>query len=387
MSKSTVTTRREKPKKPRPDFPLYPHAVGKWCKTIRGKTYYFGRWDDPEGALNEYLDVADDLFAGRTPTGRGNALTIANLCNEFHRRCQAKVEAGEMVERTLRDYTATTDLIVRVFGKRQSVEGLRPNDFARLRSDIAKRRGPVSLSNEITRIRVVFNYAKKNLLIESDVKYGGAFDRPTKKTLRKARAKNGKKMFDAADCRNLIDNSHTPELKAMILLALNCGFGNSDCAKLPLDAVDLNAGWLDFPRPKTGIDRRCPLWPETIKALRLVLERREKRERNWINRHNGQPCPLVFLTKYGTSFENDATTVTHEFGKLLDAVDLRQSGRSFYALRHTFRTIADATRDFPACRAIMGHADDSMDAVYNEGVDDDRWQAVVDHVRAWVWPK
>jgi integrase len=63
-------------------------------------------------------------------------------------------------------------------------------------------------------------------------------------------------------------------LRASVLLALNCGFGNHDVAALPLAALDLKAEWVNFPRPKTGIARRCPLWPETTAALREVIEAR-----------------------------------------------------------------------------------------------------------------
>ena len=384
---STSKPGRTKPDKPRPDFPLFPHLSGKWCKVIRGKSYYFGAWDDPEAALEEYLDVKDDLHAGRTPTSRGKVLDVATLCNAFLRHCKSKVQSGEMVERTYADYEATTDRLVRVFGKRQSVEGLRPKDFSKLRADIADGRSPVSVVNMITRTRTVFSFAKKNLLIENDAKFGTEFDRPSKKTLRQQKAKNGKRFFSSVECRRLMDNAQTPELKAMILLGLNCGFGNSDCAKLPLDVVDLERGWIDWARPKTGIPRRCPLWPETVEALKVVIERREKREAQWEKKNKGKPSPCLFVTKFGTTYEKDSSTVTNQFAKLLDATDLRKKGRGFYSLRHVFRTVADGTRDFPACRLIMGHTDDSMDAVYTESIDDERLQAVVDHVHGWLWPE
>jgi hypothetical protein len=54
----------------------------------------------------------------------------------------------------------------------------------------------------------------------------------------------------------------------MILLGINGGFGNAGCGHLPLSAVDLEAGMIDFPQPKTGIPRRCPLWSETVHAIR-----------------------------------------------------------------------------------------------------------------------
>jgi hypothetical protein len=53
---STPDYTRSKPEKPYPDFPLFPHATRRWAKKLKGKMYYFGRWEDPEGARKEYQD-------------------------------------------------------------------------------------------------------------------------------------------------------------------------------------------------------------------------------------------------------------------------------------------------------------------------------------------
>ena len=80
--------------------------------------------------------------------------------------------------------------------------------------------------------------------------------------------------------------------------------------------------------------------------------------------------------------------VSKEMAKVLKALKIYRKGLGFYALRHTFQTIGEKSRDKDAVRAIMGHAESAndMSAVYNEEpVDDSRLQAVVDYVRAWLF--
>ncbi|MFC1758613.1 hypothetical protein ACFL2H_07575 [Planctomycetota bacterium] len=75
------STKTSKPRKPYADFPLFPHATRRWAKKT-GRLYYFGPWDDPEGALNRYLDQRDDLHAGRKPRPEGD-VSVGDLCNRF----------------------------------------------------------------------------------------------------------------------------------------------------------------------------------------------------------------------------------------------------------------------------------------------------------------
>jgi integrase len=151
---------------------------------------------------------------------------------------------------------------------------------------------------------------------------------------------------------------------------------------LPTSALDLRAGWIDFPRPKTAVERRCPLWPETVKAIRDALKKRpmpKQREHD----------KLVYLTKYGQPWAKDTSTspVTQEFRKLLDKLKLHRPGLGFYAIRHTFETIAGGSLEQVAVNHIMGHADSSMSGVNRERIEDKRLVAVTEHVRQWLFPK
>ena len=381
MANSTVLAR---PAKPRPDFPLFPHRNGRWAKKVRAKFCYFGKWsDDPKGeaAVTLWLDQKDDLLAGRTPRANREGLTVRDLCNRFLTAKEQQRDAGDITTRSFADYFATCKRLVESFGANRLVDDLAADDFEALRASLAKQYGVHRLGNEVQRTRVVCKYALDAGLIDKPIRFGPTFKKPATRIMRAHRQKNGKRMFEAAELRTIIDKANQP-LKAMILLGINCGFGNHDCGTLPKSALDLKAGWVTFPRPKTAIERRCPLWPETVKALKETIAKRPQPA-------DAADEALAFITKYGGSWAKNTSTnpVSQEMRKVLVALKFHRPGVGFYALRHTFETIAGESRDQVAVNHIMGHADNTMAGVYRERVSDERLRDVTNHVRKWLFPK
>src|SRR5262245_2687787 len=201
-----------RPSKPSPDFPLFAHAAGVWAKKIRGKLVYFGPWDDPDAALAKYNEQKDALHAGRKPREDTEGLTVKELANRFLNAKQALVDAGELTSRSWSEYKEVTDLLVSQLGKTRLVIDLTPDDFAILRNRMAKRWGPVRLGNAIQRIRSVFKFATDTGLTDRVVRFGPGFKRPTKKTMRLHRARQGPRLFTADEIRAIL-GATGPQLK------------------------------------------------------------------------------------------------------------------------------------------------------------------------------
>jgi integrase len=399
--------RRHKPKKPYVSFPLTSHNNGQWCKKIRGKIHFFGVWEDPEAAHRRYLEVAAELHAGRTPhqTVSADGCTVKDACNHYLTFQVHKLESGEITARSFEDYRNAVESFARFVGHSRAVRDLSPDDFQQYRQKLtrsgvpAKGRGlgVYALTRTITIIRSLFKYAYEMDILDRPFKFGKAFERPSAKLRRKSRntaeMANGKRLYDAGAIRAMLKASDVP-LRAMILLGINGGFGNADCAMLPIKAIDFDRAIIEFNRPKTGIERVVPLWPETLEALRKSIAKRpqpvDEEARN-----------LVFVTTFGRPWirgkihlrDNNSIKkivpfdgVNQEFDKILTKLNLNRKGISFYALRHTFRTWADESRDQHAIHRIMGHIIPGMSGVYVEEISLDRLRAVVNHVRAKLFP-
>jgi len=385
---SDMKKTRQKPDKPREDFPLSPANNGQWCKKIRGTIHYFGVWSDPDAAEGEYLRVREYLQAGRLPpTTTATGIRLNELCNQFLNAKKAMVASQELSIRSFHDYHAGCAELLEHFGKERLVEDCRPEDFEAYRVKASKGRGLHAIGKVVTMTRMVFGFAFDNELIEKPIRFGQQFARPSKKSMRihraRKQAKHGLRMFEAAEIHSLMEVA-SPSLKAMILLACNGGLGNSDLANLPKSAIQ--GHWLQFPRVKTGIDRRIPLWPETRQALTEAIEKRPEHK-------DPADAELCFITKYGHRWvrqgpkgTSNVDKICDAFNKLLRELNLKRERLGFYALRHTFETIGGGCGDQIAVDSIMGHVADDMASLYREKIEDARLLKAVNHVHAWLFP-
>ena len=380
------TAKPKRIKEPSADFPLFVHDAkhperARWAKKVCGKFAYFGKTaTDPKGvkALEEWLRVKDDLLARRKPRSKTGELTLVELVNQFLTHKQARVDSGELGQLAFVDYQVVCGLVLSVLGTNRPVSDLRPLDFEGLRGVMASRWGPNRLANQIVFCRSIFKFGFESGLFETPVRFGPGFVKPSAKSIRAIRTAKGDRTFTAEQLRAILGQA-TVNTRAMILLGINCGFGNSDCGLLTIAAVDLAGGWLTYPRRKTAIPRRCPLWPETVEAIKAVLADRPTPK--------PEASALLFLRVDGSPYTAGGRcgNVAKHFDVAAKAADV--IGRSFYDLRRTFQTIGEGAHDLVAVRAIMGHAAASgdMSAVYRQRVEDSRLQAVTDYVRNWLF--
>lgn len=339
---------RSKPPKVK-GSPLTPHASGQYCARLAGKIRYFGKEHD--AALRKFQDAKAGFDVHDT------RLNVAEVVSLYLDDQQAKQNRGELDLRTLNDYHAVFKRFASFIGRDRPFESLGPKDFAALRATYT---GAASTVNrEIGTVRAMLNWAEQSEY--GRVNPGPNFSMVPRKVQRLQRKARGPKRFTMREIWK-VQQSACPQLRAMILLAINCGFGNTDCSELRISDVDLDGQWLSMMRSKTGVDRDAWLWPETVEALREAINKR-------YTPSDEADADRVFITKYKTAWLKEGArtnAISQAFTKLTKKAGIHRPGVSFYALRHTFRSEADHARDAGATRRIMGHVDDSIDAIYIE---------------------
>jgi integrase len=108
-------------------------------------------------------------------------------------------------------------------------------------------------------MKAMFHWARKNDVIENIPNIDAiSKGKVVHKEMYTFNSQQIKKLLLAADI----------QMKAMIWLGLNCGFGCTDCAQLKWKDLDFKNSRVKLARNKTGVRRNLPLWPETIKVLK-----------------------------------------------------------------------------------------------------------------------
>jgi integrase len=361
-------TRPNSKRKTRSDkFPLTLHKTGQYCKKIKGKLYYFGT--DKKDALNRYLEQAAYLHAGRQPMQKrtGNTLSIKILCNLYLDHQESRSIIGEIKLRHLYDQTSLLRDFVRFVGPNRTVSDISTVDLQNYRKKLIKAgRSPNTINNRIAAVKAMYNWALDNEVINNA---------PRLKAVKKITPQKGEKpTFTTRQIQALLEVANI-QMKAMIWLGLNCGFGCTDCAELKWKDLDLGNGRVRFPRGKTGIERNLPLWPETIQVLKEI---HKKGELVFYTRR-GNPWVRATRNKEGDGNEkytkDDA--VTKEFSKLIKKAGIKmEKGVGFYALRRTAATLTARSGDPFAVQRLLGHADLKMATTYVQDVSEQTDRAI-----------
>ncbi len=370
--------------------PWLHQSSGLWCVTRKGRRYYLGATEAEanQRATRYQKSIAQGLRIpelGQDPDGdHDTAPTVKNVLLAFLAAQKRRVDSKDLTSRSLSQYARTCRDFGGFVGDDVWIAELTPDHFARFRSNVAGRRNLISTGNEVTRVKTIFKWAYENDIIEKPVRFGTDFKRPKKRDVRIHKTRRGAKTFTTTEIKMLLCEFGVHE-RAMCFLGINCGFGNTDCSELKLvGEVNFEAGELCAIRHKTGEMRVATLWPETLEALKLSQwcrhePKTEAAQDRFFVTFDGDVCVREDTSKAISNMVTQRTTA------VLQRLKLHEPGKSFYWLRHTFRTIADETGDETAIKWVMGHCDDRIDKTYIHNAPRERIKRVTDHVRTWLF--
>jgi integrase len=429
---STYTPVR--PAKPYAGFPLFAHHKGYWCKKIGGRQVTFGKWANPDpggaawkAALDRYHRRCEAIAKGLDPDKSG-ALSVADLVLRYSDELHRRVKAGKIGTTHLADCLKTARRFRDAVGPDLAVcelEG-RPELILAWRDIIDTGNGWHSFNRTMAILSALFRWAEHPVegVLGRPFRLRVLFKKRGAKELRKAKreqqARTGRKLFTPEQLRALIAHAAEP-LRTFILLGYFGAFGNTDCAALTPAAVNLQPealprGWasIDFPRPKTGIDRAAALPPVVAMPLAAAIG---------AARGNRQdPAGPIFLDGRGLPFVREIVhrdaggkvertvplnLIAERFALLRDGLGhcpthgwIRGHGwctdcgqgqeltpmprHGFYALRHTAATYASGSSSDDAIHRWRGHALEGMSETYVEDIEAGPLKAIADRLLAKI---
>ncbi len=244
--------RKEYPtEKPYPTFPLSPRKDGRFAIKIHGTVHIFGRRGEWQQALQEYRDAAGALHGKRIAPAvepKSN-LTVKLMGNKYIDDRRADVPALLSLG-SWDDYRSAIRKFTKFVGGDTPASEIGPEHFSQFAAKLKDSLGPYAYNRNRSLVMTWIRYAVAAQWVKP-VNFGNGFKRIPAAKIRETKES---KLFAVKEIRKLIKLAR-PQIRAMILLAINGGFGATDCAALPKSAVDLKACLINFPRTKTNIPR------------------------------------------------------------------------------------------------------------------------------------
>jgi integrase len=299
------------------------------------------------------------------------SILLKMLCNLYLEHQETRATIGEVKLRHVSDQTLILRSFVKFVGPNRLVSDAPTMDLQSYRQRLIKAgRTSHTINNHISTIKAMFNWASENEIVPTT---------PNLKTIKKiAHAKNEKPTFTVAQIQTLLQNAGL-QMRAMIWLGLNCGFGCTDCAELKWGNLDMENRRIRFPRGKTGVDRNLSLWPETVEALLQVPRQGEL----VFYTHKGNPWVRTIgsTKKDGTEKHTKDDAVAKEFSKLMKKAGIdAPKGVGFYTLRRTAATVAANSGDPFAVQKLLGHPNVKMASTYVQNISE-QTDRVIDNSR------
>jgi hypothetical protein len=345
--------------KPYPTFPLTPHVRGGWAKSYHGQQFYF-RQRDPYEALAEFQKRKREVDSGRyVPKSSHRMMTVQELVTRYLAARHDDALDGGLAPSTYEDYEKVLQRICNFWGADRVLANLHPEDFAALArhfgSPCPDGRSPSvhTMARNIQLVRCAFRYAYRHHWIPRQADFGDGFSKPLR-PLAKHTAP-----LRTADLHTMLGVA-TGELRAIILVMANCAYTIRDCALLSPSMVtlmlresgDASGGLIRFPQRRIegrrGVERAAFLWPETARALQLVVQGRQGGDR------------MVFTAARGGAL--CANTLAQQFAALCGSVGVGRRGLT--AIRAWFGSVAEKTGDAVAMCRVMGLVHSELPEAY-----------------------
>ena len=317
----------------------YHKHTGQYYVTRTGKRIYLGA--DRDEALEKYHRMNLGLAEPERPA-KQVPVTGKELANRFLAAQQANwrnpvvtlASYKHWIGRFLKDHPKLRiqDFTVEMFAAWKI--SLRERDYS-----------PESINHYLSAVRSMFVFAEETGVLEKS---------PTLRRVKNESAQEvgskEKPLYSAEQISSLLQQADV-QLKAMLLLGLNCGFGPKDIQDLTWDHIMEDR--ITLPRSKTGVTQTFLLWPETQEALEILrkertvlIERLEKRGRD---RSDGGH---IFVTRFWRLWNKDS--IAEQFRKLCDKSGVPCYG--IYRLRHCASTAMSLVTTPHVHRRFMRHA-------------------------------